>query len=78
MDREKLKQKFSYHPPSTDEVIHAHEWTREQFMDLALQVNAFLPDCEEKDDAIKAIDHAAMAVNAAIARTQLQRQALTG
>jgi hypothetical protein len=78
VDREKIEQKFSYHPPSNNEVIHAHEWTRERFMDLAFQVNAFLPDCDEKDDAIKAIDHAAMLVNAAIARTQLKRQALTG
>lgn len=78
MDADLVANRFVHHPPKNEDVVSAHVWTRESFMDLALQINATLPDCPEKEKAIDALDLAAMHTNAAIARTQLEPQALTG
>lgn len=78
MDADAITNRFIHHPPSNNDVVDAHVWTREHFMDLALAINRFLPDCPEKEKAIDALDLAAMHTNAGIARTQLEPQALTG
>lgn len=78
MEREELGRRFEHHPPTSDDVIKAHELVRASFANLAQWVNSLLPDCPERDKAIDALDLAAMHSNAGIARTQLQRQALTG
>lgn len=78
MEREAINRRFAYHQPSGDDVKVAHEDTRVNFNTLAQWVNETLPDCPEKIKAIDSLDLAAMHTNAGIARTQLQRQALTG
>jgi len=72
MDAEELANWFAYHPPSTDDVVKAHEWVRSTIGSVAQELNATLPEGREKAMALRALDDACMYANASIARTQLQ------
>jgi signal recognition particle subunit SEC65 len=71
MDGREIARRFAYHPPSTDEVIKAHEQVRRECAALAESLNALLPDGREKAKAMNRLDEVAMYANASIARTQL-------
>jgi hypothetical protein len=67
---ERVRQRFSHHPPTHPVVVEAHERARalgEMFSIWLLD----LPECPEKDQALFSVDSATMWANAAIARTQL-------
>jgi hypothetical protein len=70
MDRKQLMEWFGYHPPSTPEVIAAHEAVRARIGSLTDWINDLLPDGREKSMALTDLDNAAMHANAAIARAQ--------
>lgn len=67
-DPGKIEHNFTYHPPKTDEVVLAHEQTREAFRNLALYVDRNIPDSREKSLAITNLEQAMMWSTAAIAR----------
>ncbi len=72
MDAEAIAHRFGYHPPSTPQVIAAHERVRRELAALAASMNELLPDCREKAKTMNRLDEAAMFANAAIARTQMK------
>lgn len=66
-----LLDRFEYHPPRTPERVAQHETARAAVKDLALRLNALLPDGPEKELAIVRLEEALMWANAAIAREKL-------
>lgn len=72
MDPQAIAHRFGYHPPSTPQVIAAHERIRREMADLAKSMNELIPDCREKAKVMNRIDEAAMFANAAVARTQMR------
>lgn len=56
-----------YHPPLNDVVKDLHEGVRNKTRNLALWLNERLPECDEKQEALKAVRLAMMWANAAIA-----------
>jgi hypothetical protein len=64
--------RFEHHPPSGPDVVRAHEQARTLGKSFAKWLLVFLPDCDERDKALDALDLAVMHANAAIARTQLK------
>lgn len=73
MNHQDIAKRFAYHPPSTDEVRWAHEKIRERCAELAFWFERILPECDEKDEAIRGVDEVCMFANACVARTQLKR-----
>lgn len=71
-EKAELLVRFAHHPPTSAEVIAAHEQVRVEFARLAVWVHDLLPAGDDRRKAIDAIDVAAMAANAAVARTQLR------
>lgn len=67
---EQLDNWFGYHPPTSQEVISAHEQIREEFGTLAKNMNHLLPEGPDKTVALRAIRDAAMQCNAAVACAQ--------
>lgn len=61
---------FAYHPPSSQEIIAAHERVRAEYGALAHNMNDLLPEGPDKTVALRAIRDAAMHANAAIACAQ--------
>lgn len=64
--------RFAHHPPTAPNVIQAHEQARTLGAGFAQWLLMFLPDCDERDKAMDALDLTVMHANAAIARTQLK------
>lgn len=62
-----ITNNHGYHPPSSDAVIELHTYVRGLTSGAALWMNDNLPECDEKQDALKAIRLAMMWANAAIA-----------
>lgn len=50
---ETLASWFAYHPPSSPAIAEAHERVRALFGDLARELNALLPECEELRDDVQ-------------------------
>lgn len=73
MNHADISRRFEYHPPSTDEVRLTHESVRDRCMALAFYLERILPDCDERDQAIRSLDLTAMWANSCVARTQLVR-----
>lgn len=71
MDANELASRFGYHPPSTPDVVEAHELVRRLFGNLAETLNKLIPDGRSKAQAMTALDDGCMYANAAIARSQL-------
>ena len=67
-----ITRRFRHHPPTSREVIDAHERVRAYGLALALHLDDVLPDCPEKGRALDAVDDVVMYANAGIARTQLK------
>lgn len=68
---DELAERFAHHPPSTPEVIDAHQRVRELFTKVSIELNHLLPECREKSLALTACQEASMMANTAIALTQL-------
>jgi hypothetical protein len=67
---EALRNWFAYHPPSTPDIVVAHEFVRERYGSLAQYMNSLLPEGPDKTVALRAIRDASMQANAAIACAQ--------
>jgi hypothetical protein len=65
-----LERRFSYHPPQNSDVSTRFSVLREQFLRLALMIDALAPDSREKSLAISELEASMMWTNAAIARNQ--------
>lgn len=66
------QDRFTHHPPTSPQVIRAHERARENGSAFATWLLRHVPPCPERERALDAIDLATMHANAAIARTQLE------
>ena len=60
-----------YHPPSSDAVIAAHEKARATIGTAGRHLLEVVPDSDERDRMLDALDSALMWANAAIARRHL-------
>jgi hypothetical protein len=65
-----LAEWFSYHPPSTPEIAHAHEKVRDACHDLAQVFSNLLPECPDKTVALWKVREAMFEANACIAVQQ--------
>lgn len=66
------QNRFIHHPPTTPQVIQAHESARDIGSACVTWLLRYVPPCPERNSAVDAIDLAIMHANAAIARTQLE------
>ena len=62
-----LKDRFSYHKPDQAKV-HIHEQVRAACFDLAMQLTQLVPECNEKEEALKHVESAMFYANAGVAR----------
>ena len=65
-----LKNRFSYHPPKSQEVAQSHEFIREMCLELAKSISAVVPPGREQALALTAVQEAMMWANAGIACNQ--------
>lgn len=70
MDLDELTNRFEYHPPSSDEVKESHGYIRGLFKDLAIELEAELPEGREKALVMTQLEQAMFWSNAAVARNQ--------
>jgi hypothetical protein len=69
---DELVDRFKHHPPSTPGVVKHHEKVRESFLEMALALNATLPEGREKAQCFTKLEEAMFHANAAIARNQTE------
>lgn len=67
LGREELDIRFTYHPP-TPEQVPKYEQTRKRAREMAEFIDEQAPDCREKSLALTALDEVVFWGNAAIAR----------
>lgn len=65
-----LANRFSYHPPKTEDVKNAHEWVRNTLLRVAGDFDIELSPGREKSLAITHLEEAMFWANASIARNQ--------
>lgn len=65
---EDIKNRFSYHPPTTPERVAAHETTRDLLMGVAVVLDAALPPGREHAMVLTKLEEAMFWANASIAR----------
>lgn len=70
MEQAELDNRFTFHPPSTDEVAKNHETVRAMCLEMATALNNILPEGRDKARAFTALDDVMFCSNAAIARNQ--------
>jgi hypothetical protein len=70
---DELRHRAAYHPPKTEDTVHAHERVRAQIEELSLDWNGEIPEGREKSMALTFLDQAMWAANAAIARGHARR-----
>lgn len=63
-----IKRRFDHHPPPNDDTIELHEWIRDRLGEFAYDLLEELPDCRERELAIRYLETAMMWANAAVAR----------
>jgi len=66
-ERESLEHHFNYHPP-TEDTKELHKKTREQILELSIQIGNNIPDCRERSLVWIKLEEAMFWANAAIAR----------
>jgi hypothetical protein len=66
MQSETLENWFTYHPPSSDQLV-SYEKLRSSALDFAKAINDLAPDSADKTAAIRKVREAVMTANAAIA-----------
>jgi hypothetical protein len=64
-----LENRFSYHPPLTEERKREHERVRTYLLQMAQEFNQSLPDGREKALVITKLEEAMFWANAALARS---------
>ena len=69
----RIDNAFGYHPPSTPEIVKAHEQVREILASAAHKIVDLVPDCPELDIALHNLELAMFSANGGIARTQSLR-----
>ncbi|QZE10791.1 hypothetical protein SEA_CHISANAKITSUNE_20 [Gordonia phage ChisanaKitsune] len=67
MEEGELYNRFTYHPP-TEEQVRAYERIREEALAFALLLNIYCPESREKSTALTKLDECVMHANASIAR----------
>ena len=70
IENAELDNWFGYHPPSSPAIADGHDFVRRESRELAVMLNALLPEGAEKTLALRKIREAAMWANAAIACKQ--------
>jgi hypothetical protein len=79
MNSAELAERFAYHPPSSADIVAAHEQIRTHVHELAKWINALLIEGDAKTKSLDALDLAAMHANASVARyQQVNPEALDG
>ena len=68
MNNVDLTNRFAYHPPRDDAAVAKHETVRGMCLDLALSLDALVPDGREKSLAITNLEQVMFWANGAIAR----------
>lgn len=69
MDVKDLENRFSFHPANTEEKQIKHGAVRALCLNVAIELNRFVPEGREKSLAITHLEEAMMWANAALART---------
>jgi hypothetical protein len=64
---QELKDRFSYHKPD-EAKVHIHEQVRAACFELAVQLIQLVPECDERDEALKHVESAMFYGNAGVAR----------
>lgn len=62
-----LKNRFTYHPPTSEQTVKYQELRRNAF-NLAILINALVPDSREKSLSLTKLEEAIFWANAGIAR----------
>jgi hypothetical protein len=68
MDIKDLKNRFKFHPATTDERIDNHENIRRMCLELAIKLDDMCPDGRELSLAVKNLEYVMFWANAAVAR----------
>lgn len=63
-----LENRFSYHPPTSDAIVNAHQLVRAACLDLARTMQGLVPPSCELEESIECIELAMYHANAGIAR----------
>jgi hypothetical protein len=70
MDNKDLENRFAYHKPKNEETAKTHEAIRTSCLNLAVEINWLVPECDEKKTAIKRLEEVMMWANAGVARNE--------
>lgn len=68
---DEIRNRVAHHPPTSDEIIDAHEQIRNGYGDLAIEMNNLLPEGPLKTRAINALLDGMHMANHCVAVTQL-------
>jgi hypothetical protein len=63
-----LRHRFTYHPPRDSAQVVVYQRVRAAGLELAREIAAASPECEERKVALNQVDAAVMWANAAVAR----------
>jgi hypothetical protein len=67
---DELTERFAHHPPSEQRIADAHQAIRENFLELAVKMNDWLPEGREKSVVFTKLEEAMFWANGAVARAQ--------
>jgi Mg2+ and Co2+ transporter CorA len=71
VDIKALENRFTFHPPTSEDIKDNYQRIRGEALKLALLINELAPESNEKDNAIDCLDEAVMWANAGIARANI-------
>ncbi len=66
-----IENNFTYHPPTTEEIVKVYEDIRSNFKNLAKFLVETLPICAEVEKALSRLEEAMFWSNAAMARNKV-------
>lgn len=69
MDKNELKNRFTYHQPNGDK-MHKYQLIRNKALELALLINEKCPESREKSLSLTHLDEVVYHANASIARNE--------
>lgn len=70
IDPVEVESRFTYHQPSTEDVVRRHSFIRAECSILAMKLVATCPESRELSLALTKLDEVCMYANAAVARHQ--------